>query len=195
MTICSDGFPVRTEDDQTSIRIRLAELRGTLTVRQITELERHERILADYEHLLCVYLAPHRFLDLSGLDPAARNERLAAVQKAALATLLPTERDTLAGALRTLTTSLSTVVQLKRLVAGLSENPGRNRNGSEAGERARPSNPFDRDPPGCDLEALDTETLRMIQRAMEALTGHQQRRSDPPMPPPPESLEDFRGLK
>lgn len=115
--------------------------------------------------------------------------QLAAVQRAALATLLPTERDTLAGALRTLTTSLSTVVQLKRLVAGLSERPGRDRNGGEAGERARPSRYGES--ASHDLEGLDTETLRMIKRAMEALAGHQRRRSDPPMPPPPESLEDL----
>ena len=62
-----------------------------------------EQRLADYAHLLALCLAPHDHLSLEGLSEMAHAEKIAAVQKEALSQVLPTERDTLAGAIKTLT--------------------------------------------------------------------------------------------
>jgi hypothetical protein len=70
-------------------------------------------------HLIEVYLEPRRFVDINGLAEDEAAERIVATQKVALRMLLPTERDTLAGAIKVLTEAITRNITLKRSVAGL----------------------------------------------------------------------------
>ena len=116
---------------------------------------------------------------LEGLSEIAHAEKIAAVQKEALSQVLPTERDTLAGAIKTLTSSLATTVQLKLRVADLAHSCIRNDEDEDrAGGRTH-------------INELDTPTLRKVHAAMQALTGQRAKAARPPSPPPPEPIEDF----
>ena len=53
------ALPRRRPDNSAKLRVELAALRGMLTARQFTLLDRHLRLLEDYSHLLQLYIAPH----------------------------------------------------------------------------------------------------------------------------------------
>ena len=152
-------LPARSKAERAKLRIDLGALRGVLLAEQIAVLGRHQELLADYAHLLALCLAPRDHLSLEGLSEMAHAEKIAAVQKEALSQVLPTERDTLAGAIKTLTSSLATTVQLKLRVADLAHSCIRNDEDEDrAGGRTR-------------INELDTPTLRKVHEAMRALTG------------------------
>jgi hypothetical protein len=179
-------FPKRSQAEEAELRVQLSSLRGHLSIQQLHQLERHERILSDFSHLLSVYLSPHEYLDVDGLEEEDAQEKLLKVQRAALSLLLPSEGDSLAGALKALTTSLATTINLKRAVGGLGKSLARGGRGDDE-DAPEPK-------PGGNLAQLGTEALRSVKAAMLVLTGEQIRQSDPPRPPAPESLEDLRGV-
>ena len=150
-------LPVRSKAERAKLRMDLAALRGLLLAQQVDLLDRHEQRLEDFGHLIGLYLAPHNYLVLDPLGESARAEKIIAVQKAALSQLLPTERDTLAGAVKTLTTALAVTIQIKLKVAELAREFIRNDEGGDHAGRT-PINEF------------DTPTLRKVHEAMEALT-------------------------
>jgi hypothetical protein len=114
-----DPFPVRSRVERAKIRVQLAELRGVLSMQHLQLLGRVKQIISDYGHMLQVYLAPHEFAELEGLDESTAMETLMGIQRAALGLLLPTERDTLANALKTFVAAMRDSIQLERMVAGL----------------------------------------------------------------------------
>lgn len=183
-------FPVQSKEDRAELKMQMAALRGVLTVQQIAQLERHEEILSSYTHLLHVYLSTHEFVDLEGLSEEEAEEKLHRIQRAAMSRLLPTERDTLSGAIKTLTHSLIQVVQTKRLVAGIAKQgrlpTGRRRDlvGDDDDEESTSERRGE-------ATALDLETLRTVRDAMQVLTGHREDRREPPKPPEPEPLDDL----
>ena len=168
-------LPPRSRAGLDRIKAELGRLRGVLSTQQLARLERHHQVLEDYTHLLRVYLSPHEAIrGFESLSPEEQEARMTAVQKAALAILLPTERDTLAGALKTLTSSLSTTIQLQRVVAGLANKVIKGADWDEEGTGEG------------GVEGLDTDALRKVRDAMALLTGQRQRVIEPPKPPPPE---------
>lgn len=177
-------FPVRDKSEQAKIKVRLGHLRGVMSVQQLDQLQQHEELLANYSHLLRVYMAPHEFIALDGLDEEQAKDKLMRTQRAALSQLLPTERDTLAGALKVLTHSLGVTVQLKRQVAGLAlKGTARISGGGEDDDQALPGTG--------DARSLPLKMLRTVREAMEVLTGARQRDNEPPKPPAPESIDDL----
>lgn len=178
-------FPMRSKAEQAELKVRLAGLRGVLAIQQIQQLERHEILLEDFAHLLSVYLGPHKYVDLAGLSAADAEDKKRELQRNALAMLAPTDKDSLAGAVKTLTSSLATVVALKRLVAGCAR-------ASARGPLGRDEDEEERGEPGSRLAELDNTALRTVQVAMALLTGQQAQQYEPPRPPPPEPLDDLR---
>jgi hypothetical protein len=179
-------FPKRSQAEEAELRVQLSSLRGHLSIQQIHQLERHERILSDFSHLLSVYLAPHEYLDVDGLEEEDAQDKLLKVQRAALSLLLPSEGDSLAGALKALTASLATTINLKRVVGGLGKSPVRGARGDDD-DAPEPK-------AAGDLSKLGVDALRSVKAAMQVLAGEQQRHSEPPQPPAPDSLEDLRGI-
>ena len=171
-------LPVRSKAERDKLKIDLGALRGVLLAQQIDLLDRHEQLLADYGHLLAIYLAPHDHLTLEGLSEAAREEQVVAAQRVALSRLLPTERDSLAGALKMLTSAMATTIQLKLRVADLARASIRNNDDEDCALRAR-------------VNEFDIPTLRMVHQAMAALAGQHVKVADPPKPPPPDPIDDF----
>ena len=171
-------LPVRSKAERGKLRMDLAALRGLLLAQQVDLLDRHEQRLENYGHLIDIYLAPQDHLALDGLSDTAREEKIVAVQKAALSQLLPTERDTLANAIKVLTVAVATIVQLKVRVAELARAFIRNDEGEDHAVRTR-------------MSELDTTTLRKVHEAMKALTGQRSIAAVPPMPPPPEQIDDL----
>lgn len=98
-TNSASGFPSRSRTEQAAPRVHLSSLCGELALQQIRQLEQHDELLWDYHHLLGVYLNPSKFVDVAGLDPAQAAAKLEAISRQAGRVVLPTERDTLAGAI------------------------------------------------------------------------------------------------
>jgi len=106
--------------------------------------------------------------------------------------LLPTERDTLAGAFKVLTEAIRSSIVLKRAVVGLHPVKG--------GATLPSRDAIFRDDPEAeadvkkllDLSKLGTGELRHVQQAMEMLQQHQHRQSEAPKPPDPDPIEDLR---
>ena len=181
-------LPEPTREEKAKIRNTLAAIRAMMTVEQVQQLDHHEALLARYSHLIEVYLEPTRFVDVSGLTEDEAAEKIVATQKAALRMLLPTDRDTLAGAIKVLTESLARNIALKRAVAGLTTmgafrprdpvNPLKDETEGSRGER--------------NLKELTLAELREVRRGMQILNGHQQLRSEPPIPPPPDPIDHLR---
>jgi hypothetical protein len=182
----------QTSAGKAQLRVTLAAIRAAMSVEQVHVLEHHQALLAQYSHHLEVYLEPQRFVDTRGLGEAEAAERVVAVQKDALRTLLPTERDTLAGAIKVLTDAVGRTIQLQRAVAGLDKvasaalRPGdpNNPSGDEDGMKGQI----------IDLEALGTADLRAVQHGMEILDRHHRKQQDAPKPPPPEPIDDLLEL-
>jgi hypothetical protein len=181
-------LPEPTKEEKAKLRITLAAIRAMMSLEQVQLLDRHEALLGRYSHLIEVYLEPRRFVDIKGLSEDAATEKIVGTQKAALRILLPTPRDTLAGTIKMLTEAIARTIALKRSVAGLPAmgafRPGDPANPLEDGE----------DPRGrlMNLEGMDTAQLREIRRSMEALRQHHLR-AGPPVPPPPEPIDDLLG--
>ena len=112
-------LPELTGEEKAKFRVTLAAIRARMSLEQLAQLERHEALLGRYGHLLDVYLDPVRFVDLAGLNDDEKAAKILATQQQALGTLLPTARDTLAGAIKTLTDAVQQVIMLKRKVVGL----------------------------------------------------------------------------
>jgi hypothetical protein len=178
-------FPPRSKTEEAELRMQLASARGALSMRQLTQIERHERLLEDYAHLLSVYLTPHEYIDIAHLDEEKAQEKLRNVQRAALARVLPTETDSLAGALKTLTSGIAAMVNLKRVVGGLAGK-------AAAAKGAPPGGDEEPREATSDLSELDVSSLRSVTAAMRLLAGEKARSNEPPKPPPPESLEDLK---
>ena len=183
-----EPFPVRDAAEQAALQIQMGAMRGELSVQHMRMLARHEQLVADWEHSIRVYLRPHDYVDVTGLSAEEAQDKVSRVQHAALALALPTERDTLSGAFKTLNASYVTIIQLQRLAMGFPAKggrpAGRGTPGADAGDD-------DEAEPGVDLEQLPLTTLRDVHAAMRVMTGHKERASEPPMPPPPESLDDL----
>ena len=168
--------------------MHLGQLRAVLSLQQVQQLERHEKLLADYGHMMQVYLTPHEYVDVTGKSAQDAEDLVRAVQRAAMSLLLPTERDSLAGSIKALTQSVATVVQLKRLVMGIAKH------GRQLGVGNSNSQDEDGDEPKAsrgELNGLDLPTLRSVRGAMQVLTGQKAEARDPPKPPEPEPLDDL----
>jgi hypothetical protein len=160
----------------------LAALRGEMTLLQIHQLDKHDEMLADYQHLLAVALNPARFVDTTGLDAEAAAEKLVQVSKQAARMVLPTERDTMSGAIQALSKALLASFAARRTVAGMTL---RQMNGR------RPQGAEDEPEVLRDMSTLDVPSLRSVRLAMDLLRGDFQQHNEPPMPPPPEGLDDL----
>jgi hypothetical protein len=129
-------------------------------------------------------------VDLAGLSNDQAADRIVAAQQLALRMLLPTERDTLAGAIKTLTYSLARTIAMKRAVANLDKAPA---GAFRSGDPDNPAAGDDLPGKGLDVDAMDTTALQAVQRAMEMVDRHHKRHLLPPIPPPPDSIEDLMG--
>lgn len=168
-----------TREEQAAVKIRLAGLQGAMAVQQLDLIEDHKALLADYTHLMRIYLNPQNYVHLDeGLTPAEADQKLQDVQRAARNLLLPTERDTLAGAVNIASSALKTIIQLGRVVVGV----------AKGGEMA--TAPAD-GAPGERMAEMDLKSLRQVKEAMDMLTGRNRAASEPPMPPAPEPLDDL----
>jgi len=183
-------LPDPTREERARLRVTLAAIRAMMSLEQVQQLEHHEGLLRQYSHLLEVYFEPQRFVDLAGLDDDEKARRILVTRKLALDTLLPTERDTLSGTIRTLTNAIQQTIALKRTVVGL----GKVKTGTGGVEPSDPLADEGDKPPLVDPESMTTEQLRTIQHAMELLDRHQHAMRDPPMPPPPDPLDDLMDL-
>jgi hypothetical protein len=170
-------LPRRRQND-TGLLYELAARYDLLTAQQVAHLDRHQRLLDDFRHLIELCIAPEECLDLDALPEAEREGHVARIRRTALSLLFPTERDTLANAIRTLTAAMAVTVQLQRLITGSIALKGR---GKEPAPCDRP-----------DLSSLDTPALVRVRESMQLLRGDRERRSPPPVPAAPESIEDFR---
>jgi hypothetical protein len=173
--------------EKATLRVALAAIRAKMTLEQVEQLDRHEAILHGFTHFFEVYLAPERFVDVAGLVDDEQADPIEKMRLSALRVLLPTERDTLHGALRTLTHSLQQTVTLKRRIVGL----GDLKTKSNAGGFPDPWTDEDRAPPLVDLSTMSTEDLRTVQRGMELLERHQHVVREPPIPPRPDPIDDL----
>jgi hypothetical protein len=177
-------LPTTCREEKAQLRVTLATIRAMMSLEQVEQLEHHRALLRRYSHLIEVYLEPQRFVELEGLDDEAKAAKIVATQKLALGLLLPTERDTLAGAIRTLTGAIRDNIELARMVASLDK--------VKAGVISQTE-----DPAGhagavlVNLDAMGTGQLRQVQRAMELLQKHQREAREAPRPPPPEPIDDL----
>ena len=113
-----------------------------------------------------------------------------AAQRQALGTLLPTARDTLAGAIKTLTNAIQQVIMLKRKVVCLDKV----KTGTGGVQSFDPlAEEVEKTPP-VDVNSMSTAELRLVQQAMELVQRHQHAKRDAPMPPPPDSIDDLMDL-
>jgi hypothetical protein len=156
-------LPRRKQQDPAKLRAELATLRSTLAARQIAHLERHQRLLEDYCHLLQLML-----------PEIEREAHVARIRRTALSFALPTERDTLGSALKSLTTATLITMQLQRTVLGVTTAKPRE---EERGQ-------------WLDLSRLDTAALAQVREAIQLLAGSCKHHSAPPVPPEP--LDDLR---
>lgn len=187
-------LPARNRKDVAESKQRLAVLRGILSEQQVMQLEECEDLLRDYGHLLALYLNPQRILteaDFEGLGEEERKERIVGVQRAAMSLLLPSERDTLQGAIGRMVDSLARVMTFKRTVVGIIASTRRNVGFGTDGDD--PDLPPDDDASvdkATGLPKLELTQLREVRSAMEMLLGKQRLDREPPRPPPPEPLEE-----
>jgi hypothetical protein len=184
-------LPDQTREEKAQLRVTLAAIRAMMSVEQAQLLDQHLNRLLRYGHLIDVYADPARFVpDDPDLDEAARIERIVAMQQAARRILLPTDRDTLAGALKMLTAALRETIPLQRSVVGLDKRPVGAFRSSDPddplGERAGAGGDYG------DGRRAALSGLRQVQQAMKALEDPQHRMDDPPLPPPPGLIDDLR---
>ena len=155
-------LPTSGREEKAQLRITLSAIRAMMSLEQVEQLEHHRALLRRYAHLIECYLEPQRFVDLDGLDDEAKAAKIVGTQKLALSLLLPTERDTLAGAIRTLTGAIRDNIALARMVASLDK--------VKAGISSRPEDPVEHaGAPLVNLDAMGTGQLRHVQQAMELL--------------------------
>lgn len=177
-------LPPRDRAAELALKVQLAELRGVLSMQQLNRLAAHEEFLLEYRHLAALYLNPGRYLDVEGMDPEEAARKTKELQVAALRVLLPAEGDSLQGMVKTLTTSLLQVIAVQRQVAGIPIKgtlPTEPRiDGTEPGIPGRRR-----------TSELSVDSLRKVRDAMEMLTGQVAQATEPPMPPPPDSLDDL----
>jgi hypothetical protein len=183
-----DIFRLRSKQETLKLRSELSQARGAISMRQLQQLQNTQTVVADYEHYFRVYLKPQDFLDQGEMADEVYQDRLSQLRKLALSYLAPTERDTLSGAVKTLMSARTTVIQLERLIAGITAQPGIA--GTEK-HQVRTDENGEPQPIG-DLSEFDLETLRNVKGSMELLLGRQARASEPPKPPAPESLDDLK---
>ena len=181
-------LPNRGRDDKPGHRRALAEIRATMTQAQIELLKQHEALLRRLSHIIEVYLEPERCVDLEGLNDGEQEEKIEATRALALRILLPTERDTLTGTIKTLTAALHANIDLTRKVAGLQGAKGAALNG-------RPGGRIDDDGVADSeenlMKKLSTQELRQVTQAMELLQRRQHEQREAPMPPLPEPIDDL----
>lgn len=175
-------LPSRSRTEPAATRMHLAARREELALQQIQQLEQHDEVLAEYQHLLRVYMNPGQFVDVAGLDPEQATTKREAIRRQAGRVVLPTERDTFAGAIGTLSRALTASLAAKRAVAGLM--PQRMSQGE-------PQRDADEHRPVSDPSTLDVASLRTVHAAINLLRGDVQRHSEPPKPPPPDGLDDL----
>lgn len=183
-------LPGPTMAERSELRMTLAKIRSMMTVQQVQTLQRHKGVLSRYTHLIDVYLDPERFTDVKGLEEPAAGDKIQETQRLALRMLLPTERDTLNGAIKTLTAAVVASIELERRVVGLSLKaldpgrlppPGLTLDGDEDEPRKATGT----------LGSMPTPQLRQVRLAMELLDRHQHANVDAPKPPPPDPIDDI----
>ena len=174
----STAFPARSRTEMAAMRVQLSSLRGELALQQIQQLRQHDDLLWDYHHLLAVMLNPSKFIDTTGLDADDAARKLDDIRRMATAVVLPTEGDTLKGAIGALNKALLASFSAQRAAVGVTP-----RQLGVAGE-AEGETPQE-------LNMLDTASLRQVKGAMDLLKGNFQRNHEPPLPPPPEPLDDL----
>ena len=180
-------LPELTLEEKARFRLTLAVIRERMPLEQLAQLERLEALLDRYGHLLDVFLDPEQYVDMTGLNDDEKAAKILTTQQQALCTLLPTARDTLAGAIKTLTDAVRQIIMLKRKIVCL-DNMKIGTGGiplsdplAEEGEKSPLVNEVD-DRRGC---------ARGPACAMELLDRHRHGRRDAPMPSPPEPIADL----
>jgi hypothetical protein len=179
-------LPGATHNDKARARVTLAAIRAMMSLEQVEQLERHEAVLDRYSHLLEVYLEPQRFLDLEGLNEDEKATKIVATRNLALAILLPTEKDTLVGVIKSLTNAIQQMVTLKRKIVGLDRLKD-----SQGISPFTPLGDEEGDRPRGNLSSMCTADLRTVQHAMELLDRHQHAAREAPMPPLPDPIDDL----
>lgn len=190
-------LPEYGPEKKSQIRTTLGAIKAMMTIEQVQVLEEHEGILRRYSHLMKTFLDPLSVLDVTGLGPDEIKDHAAATQVLALKQLLPTERDTLAGAIKQLTESMIRSMEMKRKILGLHEiRAGTSRVGRE--------NPDDLVEQAGTAElgqvkvagggapaigAMGTGELRQVARAMELIQRRQQLVQEAPKPPAPDPID------
>jgi hypothetical protein len=175
-----------TKEQKDLLQLALQVIRAAMTVEQVRQLERHEEVLSRYTNLLEIYLDPRRFAE-PDLEPEELEQRLTSLQSTAQRMLMPTQHDSLAGAIDTLTRALAKSIELKRSITGMSKLTGKPIVGVsvEVSENQGPKL--------VDLDALSTDELRIVQRGMELLERNHGDKREVPVPPPPASIDDLLG--
>lgn len=188
-------LPEQTKDERTQLRVALTTIRAMLPLDHVGVIERHEGVLRGYTHLLEVVLDPHAFVERGTMTQDEYLEEVVRTQLFARKMLLPTDRDTLAGAIKTLTNALEQTIRMKRQAVGMPV-PSRGAalpfqpNGSAVDAGEEDDLPVDR----AAMEKLSTADLRQVTAAMELLQRRQHQRAEQPKPPPPDSIDDLIGL-
>ena len=135
-----------------------------------------QAMIDDYVHLLQVYLNPDQYAETEGLDPAEAEAAVMKLQALARAVLLPTERDSLASAMKVGALGIATLANLLKAAGGSNSSStiGTGAHASEDGS--------------VEIDKLSIDELVTVQAAINILNGVKTRPSEPPMPPPPEPL-------
>lgn len=164
------------ERERAAAAITLAAVRGVLAVDQLRQLDRYEMVLDRLVGMLAAYVAPEEALglqvDLEGLEPQERAEKVRAFQRDMLGQIAPCERDSLAGTLKAVTDAVGKVIALKREAAGFAP--------PEAGAGPARSTRVNL---GL-ISSMGTQDLAAVHRAIEILDAEQPR-PGAPLPPSP----------
>jgi hypothetical protein len=186
-------LPEPSSQERTQLRVTLAAIRAAMSVEQVQRLDRHMGLLLRYSHLLEVYLEPHRFVDTEKLSKDDAAEKVVAAQKVALRMLLPSDRDTLSGAIKVMTESLRVTLAMQRTVVGLERLPASALRRPGAPGEGDPFAEEDKAPKLLDVDALTTEDLSAVQYAMEMVDRSHRKSQEPPKPPLPAPIDDLLG--
>lgn len=191
-------LPRFTPEEARKAKGTLSELRKLIPIDSLMRLDALEGTLSRFGHWLNIYLDPLSYLDLGKMTETEAMERAVATQTLALKLILPTERDTLAGAITALTAATHRTIEMQRRVAGIVD--ARVRRAGLGGAAMDPDDAAEAEQErqrvaaleaDVDFATLPIEQLRIVTNAMELLQQRQHNMREPPRPPPPDPLDDL----
>ena len=172
----------------------LRELRAILPIESLRRLERLEGILERYAGWMDLYLDPLAHIETNGLHAFDVEEKAVRTQTLALKLLLPTDKDTLTGAMTTLTTLTAKIIDMQRRIAGIPDVKPTlaeiETDKAIAAEQERAAREAETNLEQ-HLDTMPVADLRKVTEAMELLQKRQHQGTEPPKPPPPLPLDDI----